>query len=162
MKALTLVTSALSLVALLALSGCNEQPKPSEKTSEPKVASKQVASSTKLVPMEKMGFLTIDSCAEQGAFTDCYLENYVCGTDGCYKEYKPGEFGKVQLVLYSHVDGISYKLDTSKLDMSLIDTGINRNEVSIVGQYDATTNTLYAEEFKAPPPPKKSFFKGCL
>ena len=150
MKTLSLITSALTLAAMLVLSGCGEEPKPAEKAS------------SELVPMEKMGFLTIDSCAEAGAFKDCYLENYICGADGCFQEFEPGVFGKVQLVLYSHVDGISYKLDVTELDMSLIDTGINRNEVSIVGEYDAATNTLYAKEFKAPPPPKKSFFKGCL
>jgi hypothetical protein len=27
---------------------------------------------------------------------------------------------------------------------------------------DKNTNTIAATEFKAPPPPTKSFFKGCL
>lgn len=150
MRTLSLITSALTLAAMLVLSGCGEQPKPEEKAN------------TELVPMEKMGFLTIDTCAAAGAFKDCYLENYVCGNDGCFQEFEPGVFGKVQLVLYSHVDGIAYKLDTADLEQSQLDKGINRNEVSIVGEYDASTNTLYAKEFKAPPPPKKSFFKGCL
>lgn len=150
MKTFSLITSALTLAAMLVLSGCGEQPEPAKKASG------------ELVPMEKMGFLTVDTCADAGAFKDCYLENYVCGNDGCFQEFEPGVFGKVGLVLYSHVDGISYKLDVTDLDMSLIDTGINRNDVSIVGEYDASTNTLYAKEFKAPPPPKKSFFKGCL
>lgn len=152
MKTFSLITSALALIAMFGLSGCGGAPKPTE----------AAKAKSELVPMEKMGFLTVDTCAAAGAFTDCYLENYMCGTDGCFHEFEPGVFGKVQLVLYSHVDGIAYKLDLTQLDMSLIDTGINRNDVSIVGEYDASTNMLYATEFKAPPPPKKSFFKGCL
>jgi hypothetical protein len=32
----------------------------------------------------------------------------------------------------------------------------------MIGEYDPNTKTIAVSEFKAPPPPKKSFFKGCL
>jgi len=32
----------------------------------------------------------------------------------------------------------------------------------LIGEYDAGSNTIIVQEFKAPPPPTKSFFKGCL
>ena len=121
-----------------------------------------VFGSSELVHIEKQGFLTIESCAAQGAFQDCYLENYICGTDGCYKKTEPGVLKDVNIVLYSHKDGITYKLDTSKIRAQDIDSGINRNDVTIIGDYDSSTHTIYATEFKSPPPPKKSFFKGCL
>ena len=111
---------------------------------------------------EKEGFLTTQGCAEAGAFTDCYLENYICGSDGCYKTTEAGVDKQTPLVLFSHDDGIIYKLDTSALKRFEYDAGVNRNAVTIVGEYDASSNTIVVQEFKAPPPPKKSFFKGCL
>lgn len=153
MKKLSLLSSALVLGASLLLSGCG--------SAEPKAPEAKAAVAT-LTPIEKMGFLTVDTCAAQGAFLDCYLENYMCGSDGCYKENAPGVFGKVNLVLFSHVDGVTYNVDTSNLDMKVIDKGINRNDVTLIGDFNAATNTIIVKEFKAPPPPKKSFFKGCL
>lgn len=111
---------------------------------------------------EKDGFLTTESCAKAGTFTECYLENYVCGSDGCFEKTEAGVINDTPLVLYSHVDGVIYNLDTSALKRSALDAGVSRNAVSIVGEFDASTNTIIAQEFKAPPPPKKSFFKGCL
>lgn len=111
---------------------------------------------------EKEGFLTTENCAKAGAFKDCYMENYVCGSDGCYMNVEPGVDQKTQLVIFSHDDGVIYKLDTAKVDRAVFDAGISRNAVSIVGEFDASTNTIVVQEFKAPPPPKKSFFKGCL
>lgn len=154
MKKFSVITSALILGASLVLSGCG--------SAEPKAPEAKQEVQTALVPIEKMGFLTVDTCAAQGAFLDCYLENYMCGSDGCYKENAPGVFGKVQLVLFSHEDGVSYNVDTTNIDMKMIDKGINRNEVTLIGDFDAATNTIIVKEFKAPPPPKKSFFKGCL
>jgi hypothetical protein len=111
---------------------------------------------------EKEGFLTTEGCAKEGAFKDCYMENYACGSDGCYKNIEPGEDKKTPLVLFSHDDGIIYKLDIANVDRAEFDEGVSRNAVSIVGELDASTNTIHVHEFKAPPPPKKSFFKGCL
>jgi hypothetical protein len=111
---------------------------------------------------EKAGFLTTQACAEQGAFTDCYLENYVCGADNCHLTTESGVDKETQLVLFSHDDGIIYKLNNGNVPRSVFDAGVNRNAVTIVGEYDAATQTITVQEFKAPPPPKKSFFKGCL
>lgn len=111
---------------------------------------------------EKTGFLTTENCAKAGAFQDCYLENFVCGSDGCFEVTEAGVDKQTPLVLFSHDDGVIYKLDTSALKRSTLDGGVSRNAVSITGEYDASTQTIIASEFKAPPPPKKSFFKGCL
>jgi hypothetical protein len=133
MKKLALITAALATTSLFAASG-----------------------------FEKEGFLTTENCAKQGAFKDCYMENYVCGSDGCYRQTEAGVDKKTPLVLYSHDDGIIYKLDIGNVPRETFDAGISRNAVSIVGEFDASTNTIVVQEFKAPPPPKKSFFKGCL
>ena len=154
MKTFGLISSALVLGAALVFSGCGAA------TASPEATTQKAA--TELVPMEKMGFLTVDTCAAQGAFLDCRLENYSCGYDGCYKDIEAGKKSKVNLVLFSHVDGITYNVDATAVDPMMIDKGINRNDVTLIGQYDASTNTIIATEFKAPPPPKKSFFKGCL
>ena len=111
---------------------------------------------------EKEGFLTTEACALQGAFTDCYLENYVCGSDNCHLKTEPGVDNNTQLVLFSHDDGVIYKLDTAAIPRSVFDAGVNRNAVTIIGEYNEATQTITVAEFKAPPPPKKSFFKGCL
>lgn len=108
------------------------------------------------------GLLTTPACAAQGAFADCYLENYACGSDGCFKSIDPGQRGKPNLALFQHGTGKTYLIDTSKLNLSELGEGMNKNGVVIAGNYDAATNTIHATEFKAPPPPKKSFFKGCL
>ena len=81
----------------------------------------------KLVPIEKQGFLTIESCAAQGAFQDCYMENYLCGSDECFKKTEPGVIKDVQIVLYSHKDGITYKLDVAKISMADIRLYFERN-----------------------------------
>ena len=111
---------------------------------------------------EKEGFLTTENCAKSGSFKDCHMENYACGSDGCYMEIEPGVDKRTPLVLFSHDDGIIYKLDIGNVPRSEFDEGVSRNAVSIVGELDPSTNTIHVQEFKAPPPPKKSFFKGCL
>lgn len=111
---------------------------------------------------EKSGFLTTEQCALAGTFKDCYLENYACGSDGCFLTTEAGVDKNTPLVLFSHDDGVIYKLDTSAVDRAELDKGVSRNAVSMIGEFDASTNTIIVSEFKAPPPPKKSFFKGCL
>lgn len=108
------------------------------------------------------GLLTTPGCAAQGAFNDCYLENYTCGSDGCFKNIQPGETTHPKLALFQHGTGKVYNIDTTKLKVSELGEGMNKNGVVIVGILDEKTNTIEATEFKAPPPPKKSFFKGCL
>lgn len=141
MKKFNLISSSLVLCAVFALN----------------------AFGSELTPIEKSGFLTTSECAAQGAFKDCYLENYACGSDGCFEKNEAGEPMKnVQVVLYSHNDGITYKIDLTAVNMAAVDHSINRNEVTVIGQYNEATNTIIASEVKAPPPPTKSFFKGCL
>jgi hypothetical protein len=112
---------------------------------------------------EKVGFLTVEDCALKGTFTSCYEDSYACGFEGCYKEIEPGVTRPVQVVLFVHNDGKYYNVVlTEGLHMSEVDKGIGRNEVTVIGKYDEKTNTIYATKFKAPPPPKASFFKGCL
>lgn len=108
------------------------------------------------------GLLTTPGCAAQGAFADCYLENYACGSDGCFKNIQPGDTTHPKLALFQHGTGKVYNIDTSKLKVSELGEGMNKNGVVIIGVLDEKTNTIEATEFKAPPPPKKSFFKGCL
>jgi hypothetical protein len=108
------------------------------------------------------GLLTTPVCAAQGAFADCYLENYACGSDGCYEKIEPGQTTNPKLALFQHSTGKTYLVDTSKLKVSELGEGMNKNGVIITGVLDTKTNTIAATEFKAPPPPTKSFFKGCL
>lgn len=42
------------------------------------------------------GLLTTPGCAAQGAFADCYLENYACGSDGCFRKTEAGLSQKMQ------------------------------------------------------------------
>ena len=109
-------------------------------------------------PEEFEGLLTTPGCAAQGAFADCYLENYVCGSDGCFRTTEAG----AAYALYQHNTGKVYTIDTSKLKMAEMRDGMNKNGVIVIGTLDVATNTIKATEFKSPPPPKKSFFKGCL
>lgn len=112
---------------------------------------------------EYEGLLTTPGCAAQGAFADCYLENYTCGADNCFEKFDAGVQGENTLALFQHGTGKTYVLDVSKLkSLSELGEGMNKNGVIIVGTLDEATNTIRATEFKAPPPPKKSFFKGCL
>jgi hypothetical protein len=111
---------------------------------------------------EFQGLLTTPACAAEGAFNDCYLENYTCGSDGCFKKINAGETTNPKLALFQHGTGKVYNIDVSKLKVSELGEGMNKNGVVIVGTLDEKTNTIAATEFKAPPPPKKSFFKGCL
>ncbi|MBU1657674.1 hypothetical protein KKG72_01300 [bacterium] len=164
MKKFNLLSSSLILGLILGFSGCGsvEPAAPEVKKVESKIVEVKAVVPAKLVPIEKQGFLSTAKCIAAGAFTDCYLENYICGANGCYESTEPGVMHEVGLVLYSHVEGTTYKIDISKLNPADIDKSVNRNDVTIIGEYNASINTIHATELKAPPPPKKSFFKGCL
>ena len=111
---------------------------------------------------KKTGFLTTKSCADKGVFTDCSLDSYSCGYEGCFKTNEPGVNKKVDLVLFVHDDGKYYNVDAQSFSRAELDEGVSKNEVTIIGEYDKHKNMIVVQEFKAPPPPKKSFFKGCL
>ncbi len=109
------------------------------------------------------GLLTTPGCAAQGAFADCYLENYACGSDGCFRKSDAGVITKdAKYALFQHNTGKVYTIDTTKLKLAEMREGMNKNGVVVIGTLDEATNTIKATEFKSPPPPKKSFFKGCL
>ncbi len=110
--------------------------------------------------IEKKGFFTTAWCAENGYFADCRLESVVCGEGGCYKHWNFGDKVKEELVLYVHDDLKTYKIKLDGIPRHELDEAINRNDVTFIGELKG--DTLIAKKFKAPPPPKKSFFKGCL
>ncbi len=112
---------------------------------------------------EKKGFLTSEDCAVKGTLTSCYSESYVCNYENCWKDNEPGVMKPTQLVLFVHDDSKYYKIElTDKVKRYFLDEGIGRNEITIIGKYNESENVIYATEFKTPPPPSKSFFKGCL
>lgn len=113
---------------------------------------------------QKQGFLTTKWCADQGMFQDCRMESIVCGEGECNQKWEFGDPEKMELVLYSHDDLQYYKLDLSKFkDIgSLLEEGINKDQVIINGDITDNNNTIIVKAFRAPPPPTKSFFKGCL
>jgi hypothetical protein len=112
----------------------------------------------------KEGFLTSKWCVENDYFKDCRLETFMCGEGECYKKWEIGEKETEELVLYVHDEGKYYNIELGEnLKRHELDhLAINKNKVKIIGEYDAERNLIVATEFKAPPPAKKSFFKGCL
>ena len=127
------------------------------------VAASLLASSGEKGEFEKKGFLTTEWCAKNDLFADCRLESYHCGEGGCFREWVPGEPTKTQMVLFVHDEGKIYYIKPEGIHVSeLLEKAANRNEVTIIGKLESDGKTIEAHEFKAPPPPKKSFFKGCL
>jgi hypothetical protein len=112
--------------------------------------------------MTKKGFLTSEWCVKNDLFKDCRLESYACGSEGCFAHWNFGDKVTGKMVLYVHDEGTYYNIDLGKIKAHELDEAKNANEVTFTGEYDPQTNTIHATEFKAPPPPKKSFFKGCL
>lgn len=113
--------------------------------------------------VEKKGFLTTKWCADRGMFADCRIESVFCGYEECWRDQK--EFSaKIngKIVLYVHDEGKSYEVDFGhKIHLGeVLEKAINRNEVTVIGSLHG--DKIHANGFKAPPPPKKSFFKGCL
>ena len=97
--------------------------------------------------IEKKGFLVSLECLKQDRLTNCPLTEY-------------NEDAKI--VLYVHDDLKYYNLNLKAIPKAEIDEGFARNGVTIIGEYDRKKNLITAHEYKAPPPPAKSFFKGCL
>jgi hypothetical protein len=109
---------------------------------------------------EKKGFLTSKWCAENGYFADCRLESMVCGSGDCFKEWEYDKPIKDELVLFVHDENKAYSIDYTAIPRYKLDEPMNRNGVTIVGELKG--DILVVKSFKAPPPPTKSFFKGCL
>lgn len=141
-------------LAALMLSGCGK-----------KESKEHNASAEANFTVEKQGFLTTKWCAEQGMFADCRMESIVCGEGECNQKWEFGDKEKMELVLYVHDDLKYYELDIAKLGHEvpeLLETAINRDQVIIKGDFGDGNKSIVATAFEAPPPPTKSFFKGCL
>lgn len=112
---------------------------------------------------EKEGFLTTKWCADRGLFADCRLETVFCGYEGCFKDDKEFKTDvKTTFVLQVHTEGKYYIVEFQegvKIG-EVLQEAINKNEVTVIG--DIKNDIIKAHSFKAPPPPQKSFFKGCL
>lgn len=108
----------------------------------------------------KKGFLTSKWCAQRGYFSDCRLESFVCGSGDCFKRWEFGDTVIDEVVLFVHDENKLYTIDYHGMPRYLLDEPMNRNDVSIIGELNG--DTIVAKSFKAPPPPEKSFFKGCL
>ena len=110
--------------------------------------------------IEKKGFLTSKWCAQNGYFSDCRMESMVCGSGECFKSWEYGDKIVDDLVLFVHAENKVYDIDYKAIPRYKLDEPMNQNEVTIIGEVSG--NTIVAKNFKAPPPPAKSFFKGCL
>lgn len=110
--------------------------------------------------IEKKGFLTSKWCAQNGYFSDCRLESFVCGSGECFKNWEFSNTVTDELVLFVHNEQKIYAIDYSAIPRYKLDEPMNMNEVTIMGELKG--DTIIASGFKAPPPPQKSFFKGCL
>jgi len=110
--------------------------------------------------IEKKGFLTSKWCAQNGYFADCRLESLVCGSGECFKHWEFGDKVTDELVLFVHNEQKIYTIDYSTISRYKLDEPMNRSDVTIMGELRG--DTIIASGFKAPPPPQKSFFKGCL
>ncbi|AOO66727.1 hypothetical protein [Sulfurospirillum halorespirans] len=110
--------------------------------------------------IEKKGFLTSKWCAQNGYFSDCRLESFVCGSGECFKSWEFGDNVTDELVLFVHNEQKIYTIDYSTISRYKLDEPMNRSDVTIMGELRG--DTIIASGFKAPPPPQKSFFKGCL
>lgn len=152
---------AFAILTGLMFVGCGEEKTATSTSSDEKVVA-SVPSDAE--PIEIEGFLTTKWCLGQGMFQDCRMESVVCGEGECYKEWEFGDKEKMNLVIYNHKEMKYYNIQPSKEFhlAELIETSMSRDMVTIKGQYDAKNNILLATEFEAPPPPVKSFFKGCL
>ncbi len=109
---------------------------------------------------EKKGFLTSEWCARNGYFADCRLESFVCGSGECFHNWDFGDRVSDDVVLFVHNEQKIYRVDYRNIPRYELDEPMNMNGVTIIGEVQG--DTIIASGFKAPPPPQKSFFKGCL
>lgn len=113
--------------------------------------------------VEKTGFLTTKWCADRGLLADCRMETIFCGYENCYKDEKKFTTDvNATFVLNIHDEGKYYTVKFKEgVELGeILEKAINKNEVTLIGELHG--NEIEVHEFKAPPPPKKSFFKGCL
>ena len=95
--------------------------------------------------IEKKGVLVTEECVKKGEFKDCKLDSV---------ERSP-------LALFVHSEGLSYRLEPNGVHLRDLDSGIGKNNVTVIGSLEKN-NVIKIRGYKAPPPEAKSFFKGCL
>lgn len=147
----TIYTALLALFIAFGVSGCSMHSDVKKDVSD-------------LPKYEKNGFVTTKWCAQRDYFKDCPLETFHCGYEGCWKDYEAGTEKTGEIVLYVHAERAYYNVEFKKplKVYELEKEGFGRNDVTLKGYYDESTNTIIANDFDAPPPPKKEFYKGCL
>lgn len=92
------------------------------------------------------GFLGVQSCVENGLFTDCGLNNYAEG-------------GKLVAV----IDGKTYKIDKQTIKQGQIDPFIMKSDINFQGIIVADTLKLNALSFPvAVSTAPKEKHKGCM
>jgi len=97
---------------------------------------------------KKTGFFTNADCAKKGNFKDCSLDSYSCGYEGCFKDYEPTELVNNNFILYVHDEGKYYEVNASDIRRSSLDYIINKNNITLFGEYNSTTNTITLHNFK--------------
>lgn len=95
--------------------------------------------------VEKKGVLVTEECIRKGELKDCRLDTV---------ETSP-------LALFVHSETKAYRLIPNGVHLRDLDSGIGKNNVTVVGSLEKG-NVIKIRAYKAPPPEAKSFFKGCL
>jgi len=98
----------------------------------------------------KTGFFTNSDCAQKGNFKDCYLESYSCGYENCFKDYEPTRRANENFILYVHNEGKYYRVNTDEVRRSSLDEIINKNSITLIGDYNISTNTIQVYKIKSP------------
>ena len=94
----------------------------------------------------KKGFLTTKTCADQGTFVDCNLENYKTN----------------DLVLFVHNEGKYYKVKaTDAKIVARLDKAFSRNDITLHTS-QASNDTLHVNKIEMAEIKKGPIFKGCL
>ena len=119
---------------------------------------------SKLPAYEKNGFLASKWCVENGYFSECRYESYVCGYGECWKDYEYGDEKVLELALYvqSERDYYNVVLGEELMVHELEELAFNRNDVTLKGHFHEPSKTIIVSSFDAPPPPEGEFYKGCL
>lgn len=119
---------------------------------------------SKLPAYEKNGFLASKWCVENGYFSECRYETYICGYGECWKDFEIGDEKVLELALYVQKERDYYNVvlsDDVKIH-EFEELAFNRNDVTLKGHFDEATKTIIVSSFDAPPPPEGEFYKGCL
>jgi len=92
--------------------------------------------------IKKTGFFTNEDCLKKGHFKDCSLDSFSCGYEGCFKDFEPTYHTEDNFVLYVHKDRKYYKIDARAIKRSKLDKIISKNNITIEGDYNSSTNII--------------------